>query len=64
LFSDLHFKDTIMLKQLFFISLLIFTQAMAHPGHGEASPHSHASDLFGLLVLAVVLAGIWWETRK
>ena len=53
-----------MLKQLFFISLLIGSQAMAHPGHGESSPHSHASDLFGLLVLAVVLAGIWWETRK
>jgi len=64
LFSDLHFKDTIMLKQLFFISLLIGSQAMAHPGHGESSPHSHASDLFGLLILAVVLAGIWWEGRK
>jgi len=64
LFSDFQPEDNTMLKQLFFISLLIGTQAMAHPGHGEASPHSHASDLFGLLVLAVVLAGIWWETRK
>lgn len=53
-----------MLKQFFFMGLWIATQAMAHPGHGEASPHSHASDLFGLLVLALVLAGIWWETRK
>ena len=52
-----------MLKQLIFISLWIATQAMAHPGHGAASPHSHASDLFGL-ILAVVLAGIWWEGRK
>jgi hypothetical protein len=64
LFSDLHFKDTIMLKQLFFISLLIGTQAMAHPGHGEASPHSHGAELIGLCLLAFVLAGIWWETRK
>ena len=53
-----------MLNQLIFISLWIATQAMAHPGHGAASPHSHASDLFGLLILAVVLAGIWWEGRK
>jgi hypothetical protein len=53
-----------MLKQLPFICLMVCTQAMAHPGHGEVSPHSHASDLFGLLILAVVLVGIWWETRK
>jgi hypothetical protein len=53
-----------MLKPLIFISLYIATQAMAHPGHGQSSPHSHASDLFGLLILAVVLAGIWWEGRK
>lgn len=43
---------------------LTMTHVMAHPGHGEPSPHSHASDLFGLLILAVVLAGIWWEGRK
>ena len=53
-----------MLKQLSFICLMVGTQAMAHPGHGVASPHSHASDLFGLLILALVLVGIWWETRK
>ena len=53
-----------MLKLLVLVALLAVTQAMAHPGHGAASPHSHASDLFGLLILAVVLAGIWWEGRK
>jgi hypothetical protein len=53
-----------MLKPLLFCGLWISTQAMAHPGHGQSSPHSHASDLFGLLILAVVLAGIWWEGRK
>jgi hypothetical protein len=53
-----------MLKLLVSVALLAVTQAMAHPGHGAASPHSHASDLFGLLILAVVLAGIWWEGRK
>ena len=53
-----------MLKPLIFISLYIATQVMAHPGHGEPSPHSHAADFMGLLVLVVVLAGIWWESRK
>ena len=53
-----------MLKPFIFFSLYIATHAMAHPGHGESSPHSHASDLFGLLIIAVVLAGIWWEGRK
>ena len=53
-----------MLKQFIFFGLWIATHAMAHPGHGEFSPHSHASDLFGMLILAVVLAGIWWEVRK
>jgi len=64
LFSDFQPEDNTMLKQLFFISLLIGTQAMAHPGHGEASPHSHGAELIGLCLLAFVLAGIWWETRK
>ena len=53
-----------MLKLLISIALLAATQAMAHPGHGEPSPHSHAADFMGLLVLVVVLAGIWWEGRK
>jgi protein-S-isoprenylcysteine O-methyltransferase Ste14 len=53
-----------MLKMLLLLCVCLGSQVMAHPGHGEASPHSHASDLFGLLILAVVLAGIWWETRK
>ncbi|MEY2790188.1 MAG: hypothetical protein RL295_352 [Pseudomonadota bacterium] len=53
-----------MLKPLISLALLATAQAMAHPGHGAASPHSHASELFGLLILAVVLAGIWWDGRK
>jgi len=53
-----------MLKTFLMLCACFGAQVMAHPGHGEASPHSHASDLFGLLILAVVLAGIWWETRK
>jgi len=53
-----------MLKLFASLALLVVTQAMAHPGHGEPSPHSHAADFMGLLVLVVVLAGVWWESRK
>jgi hypothetical protein len=34
----------------------------AHDGHGVAGTHLHASDVFGLLVLA--LAGAWWLNRR
>lgn len=34
--------------------------AFAHEGHGFANPHWHASDLFGLLLVAAVAAGVWW----
>lgn len=34
--------------------------AAAHEGHGFANPHWHASDLFGLLLVAAVAAGVWW----
>ena len=53
-----------MLKHLLLLCACLGSQVMAHPGHGESSPHSHASDLIGMLVLAFVLLGIWWETRK
>ena len=53
-----------MLKHLLFIGLCLALPSWAHPGHGVDSPHSHANELIGLLVLAVILAGIWWEGRK
>jgi hypothetical protein len=40
--------------------------ASAHDGHGQANPHLHASDVFGLL-LAIGVAGAglaWWRGRK
>jgi hypothetical protein len=53
-----------MVKKVWLIGLCFGAQVWAHPGHGIDSPHSHANELIGLLVLAVVLAGIWWEGRK
>ena len=47
-------------------ALLSSGLAAAHEGHGFASPHWHASDLFGLL-LAIGVAGaglMWWRGRK
>ena len=34
----------------------------AHDGHGAAGTHLHATDVFGLLALA--LAGAWWLNRR
>jgi hypothetical protein len=36
--------------------------AHAHGGHGAAGTHLHATDVFGLLALA--LAGAWWFNRR
>ena len=40
--------------------------AAAHEGHGPASPHFHASDLFGvMLAVGVAAAGYaWWRGRR
>jgi len=37
----------------------------AYDSHGVSGPHWHASDLFGLLLVGVVLAGlVRWRGRK
>jgi hypothetical protein len=38
--------------------------ARAHDGHGPASPHWHASDLFGVALIVAVAAGLWFIRRK
>jgi hypothetical protein len=39
--------------------------ASAHDGHGPIGAHLHASDAFGLVVLAVAIAaGLWWRGRR
>jgi hypothetical protein len=46
-------------------SLVLATAAAAtwaHDGHGASGTHLHASDVFGLLALA--LAGAWWINRR
>ena len=41
------------------------TLALAHRGLGQEGSHWHATDAFGLAVLAAVFgAAIWWARRK
>ena len=37
--------------------------ALAHEGHGMSGGHWHATDAWGLIGLAVVLAGALWFKR-
>jgi hypothetical protein len=45
---------------------LLTGTSWAHEGHGAlARGHWHATDLFGFIVLAVVLGALaWWTGRK
>ncbi|HEY0858753.1 MAG TPA: hypothetical protein VGE16_16940 [Albitalea sp.] len=39
--------------------------AAAHEGHGLASAHWHATDVWGFVALAAVAgAALWWRNRK
>ena len=40
------------------------TSALAHEGHGiEGASHWHATDTFGLLLVAGAAALAWWFSR-
>jgi hypothetical protein len=38
--------------------------AMAHEGHGLESAHSHASDVWGFVMLGLVVGLAVWFSRK
>jgi hypothetical protein len=38
--------------------------ALAHDGHGLASPHWHATDPLGFLLLGAVVAAALWVSRR
>lgn len=39
--------------------------AFAHDGHGLSGSHWHATDVWGLIALAAVLAAaVWFQRRK
>jgi hypothetical protein len=38
--------------------------ALAHEGHGLASPHWHATDTMGFVLLAVIVAAALWASRR
>jgi len=44
--------------------LLLALPALAHEGHGLQDPHSHVTDLVGLCIALVVIAGFYWSGRK
>ncbi|MCW5666852.1 MAG: hypothetical protein KIT35_23710 [Piscinibacter sp.] len=64
--NDLTTRETTMLRFAAVLpAVLAPALAAAHEGHGLANPHWHASDLFGLLLVVAVAAGVlWWRGRK
>jgi len=38
--------------------------AQAHEGHGLPSPHGHATDAMGYLLLALIAAAALWAARR
>ena len=38
--------------------------APAHEGHGSALPHWHATDIWGFVVLGLVVAAALWASRR
>ena len=42
---------------------LAATPGFAHEGHGLFGAHWHASDAWGFVVLAVLVAAAWWASR-
>ena len=38
--------------------------ASAHDGHGLSGSHWHATDVWGLVALAAVLAAVVWHQRR
>ena len=40
------------------------TRARAHDGHGLTTSHWHASDSWGFVALAVLMAAAIWSSRK
>jgi uncharacterized membrane protein YdcZ (DUF606 family) len=45
-------------------SALMGSAAFAHDGHGLASAHWHATDAWGWLAVAVVVAAAIWAARR
>lgn len=57
-----HMKGTSVRTILASLLLATASTAWAHGGHGASGTHLHATDVFGLLALA--LAGAWWLNRR
>jgi hypothetical protein len=53
-----------MQKFLFSLPLMSSWCALAHEGHGLEGAHGHATDAWGFVVLALVVAAMLWSGRK
>jgi Co/Zn/Cd efflux system component len=53
------------MKNLFLLSAAsLCGLAQAHDGHGLGGSHWHASDALGFVAVVVVVAAVWWASRK
>ncbi len=52
------------MKNTLAVVLALPALAAAHEGHGAPPLHGHATDAFGLVVVAVLLGALWWSRRK
>jgi hypothetical protein len=46
------------------LALLLPALASAHEGHGLEGPHWHATDTWGFVAIALVVAAAIWLRRK
>ena len=53
-----------MQKCLFSLPLMSSWCSLAHEGHGLEGAHGHATDAWGFVVLALVVAAMLWSGRK
>jgi hypothetical protein len=52
-----------MIKRTASLGAMLATSAIAHDGHGLTGTHWHASDAWGFVLLAVLVALAWWASR-
>jgi hypothetical protein len=54
------------MKPIPFLSLLLMClPVFAHEGHGmDGAAHYHATDAWGFIVMACIMAVVWWFTGR
>ena len=53
------------MKKLCTLIMFLPALAFAHEGHGiEGASHYHATDVWGFVVMAALMAVVWWFTGR